>query len=260
MQRHGARVEHVVRGAVFAALSSWPSQPLIWRGDSVCVLGFPNAAVTTPVAKFGRVSIPPSEVEPLQPFFLDMSGRKGMSGAPVYTGTGSDLELVGIFCGQKNDAGAEVKACEILKDNGVQTLEIHHASILTGFVVAATVLHFHEAFAWMIVGFFVGTVSTAMCLYYMPALRRFLRVSDIGTLTEFQVRTALAELYRGAGAHLELSEVFCMEDVARQMEWSQVTLLARVEYPAAPVAATAASTPSAGSGAGGDELMGDLFD
>jgi len=118
MQRHGARVEHVVRGAVFAALNSRPpSRPLLWRGDSVCVLGFPNAAVTPPVAKFGRVSIPPSEVEPLQPFYLDMSGRKGMSGAPVYIGTGPDLKLVGVFCGQKADARAEVEARKILKES-----------------------------------------------------------------------------------------------------------------------------------------------
>ena len=58
--------------------------------------------------------------------------------------------------------GADVAdAQEAAQRRRVQTLEIHPATI----TVAATVLYFFEAFAWMIVGFFVGMVSTAMCLY-----------------------------------------------------------------------------------------------
>jgi len=77
----------------------------------------------------------------------------------------------------------------IVSHSGLQTgnrfgpLEIHHATIAGGVGVASTATYFYPPVASMLVGFLLGMVSTAIYLYILPALRRFVRIGDTtGTL------------------------------------------------------------------------------
>lgn len=73
--------------------------------------------------------------------------------------------------------------CAPQTGNRFGPLEIHHATIAGGVGVASTASYFYPPLGSMLVGFLIGVVSTAIYLYIVPALRRFLRIGDTtGTL------------------------------------------------------------------------------